>query len=45
MENGIKINPGKSKAKDLRELGLKIHSVTLFVTKKFWKRAVVNNGE
>jgi hypothetical protein len=45
IENGMKINPGKCKAKDFQELCLKIHWVTPLVTKKFQKRAVVNNWE
>jgi len=45
VENGMNINPGKSKAIRLRELGLKIHWVTPFVTKKFRKRSVANIWE
>ena len=45
VENGMKINPGKSKAINLRELGLKIHWFTPLVTKKFRKRAVINKWE
>jgi len=46
VENGMKINPGNCKVISfIRKLGLKIHWVTPFVTKKFWKRAVVNTCE
>jgi len=45
VENVMKINPGKSKAIRLPGLSLKIQSVTPLVTKKFRKRAVVNNWE
>jgi hypothetical protein len=45
VENKMKINPGKSKAIRLRELGLKIHWVTVLMNKKFRKREVVNNWE
>ena len=42
VENGMKINPSKSKAIRFTRLGLKIHWITPSVTKKFWKQAIVN---
>jgi hypothetical protein len=43
VENGIAVNTGKIKAVRFRELELKIHWLTVLVTKYFLKRAVVNN--
>ena len=45
IENGMKINPVKSKAINLRELGLKVHWVTLLVLIKYRKQAAVNTWE
>jgi hypothetical protein len=42
VENGMKINPGKSKAIRFTRAWVKIHWVTPLVTKKFRKRAIVN---
>jgi hypothetical protein len=45
VENGIKINPGKSKGMRVTRARVKKkkHWFTFLVTKKFRKRAVVNN--
>ena len=45
VENGIKINAGKAKQLDLREIGLKFHWLTPFAHKMFRKLGVLNNWE
>jgi len=42
VENGMKINPGKSKATRITIAWVKIHWVTPLVTKKIRKQKVVN---
>jgi hypothetical protein len=45
VENGMKIDTGKSKAIRLTRARLKIRWFTLLMTKKFRKGAVVNTQE
>jgi predicted transcriptional regulator len=45
VENEMKINPGKCKAIRFTTAIVKIHWITPFVTKIFWKRSAVNAWE